>query len=132
MAATIKDVAGLAGVSTTTVSRVMNGAGNVSGETKTKVLTAISSLQYCPNGNAAELRRANRRGSPKSRVHLRDLVGKRTRSPSYSGSDSQEAFRQRGQIQSLEGEYAQVRRVVAKLSKDLEKLRSIMGIVNRH
>ena len=56
---TIKDVAKLAGVSTATVSRVLTDAGNVSGETRTKVLTAIARLQYCRNAHAAELGRAN-------------------------------------------------------------------------
>lgn len=56
---TVKDVARLAGVSTATVSRVTNGASNVSGNARAKVLAAISKLKYCPNANAAELGRAN-------------------------------------------------------------------------
>ena len=56
---TVKDVARLAGVSQATVSRVVNGTTNVSRETKAKVLTAVSQLQYCPNAHAAELGRAN-------------------------------------------------------------------------
>ena len=127
MASTIKDVARLAGVSTTTVSRVANGAGKVSGETRTKVLTAISRLQYCPNAHAAELGRGNSSGAPKSHAHVRALVGKREKPPSYPGADSQEVYRKRGRLRFLEGEYTRVRRVVAKLSKDLEKLRSIIG-----
>jgi predicted transcriptional regulator len=56
---TVKDVARLAGVSQATVSRVVNGANNVSGKTRTRVMTAVSNLQYCPNAHAAELGRAN-------------------------------------------------------------------------
>ena len=56
---TMKDVARLAGVSTATVSRVTNGASNVSGNARTKVLAAISTLNYRPNAHAAELGRAN-------------------------------------------------------------------------
>jgi transcriptional regulator with XRE-family HTH domain len=56
---TVKDVARLAGVSTATVSRVTNGACNVSGKTRTKVASAISKLKYRPNAHAAELGRAN-------------------------------------------------------------------------
>ncbi len=48
----LKDIARLAGVSAATVSRVANGAENVSCETRTKVLSAISKLQYCPNAHA--------------------------------------------------------------------------------
>ncbi|WP_317891673.1 LacI family DNA-binding transcriptional regulator [Acidicapsa acidisoli] len=58
---TIRDVAGLAGVSTATVSRVVNDAGYVSCTTRSKVLTAISRLQYCPNTYAAELGRTPRK-----------------------------------------------------------------------
>ncbi len=56
---TVKDVARLAGVSTATVSRVTNGACNVSSKTRTKVVSAISRLKYCPNAHASELGRAN-------------------------------------------------------------------------
>jgi LacI family transcriptional regulator len=49
----VKDIAGLAGVSVATVSRVVNGADNVTTETKTRVLTAVSQLQYRPNVCAA-------------------------------------------------------------------------------
>ncbi len=61
---TVKDVAKLAGVSTATVSRVVTDAGNVSSETRTKVLTAIAKLRYFPNAHAAALGRANS-GIPK-------------------------------------------------------------------
>lgn len=83
MSTTIKDVADFAAVSTATVSRVVNGTGNVSGETRTRVLTAISSLQYCPNAHAAELGRARGRGFPESRAPLRAQVGKREKLPCY-------------------------------------------------
>ena len=56
---TVKDVARLAGVSTATVSRVTNGACNVSNKTRTKVVSAISRLKYSPNAHAAQLGRAN-------------------------------------------------------------------------
>jgi len=55
----LTDLAELAGVSTATVSRVMNGCGKVSIDTRTKVLSAISKLKYSPNAHAAELGRAN-------------------------------------------------------------------------
>lgn len=45
---TIKDVANFAGVSIATVSRVINGAKNVSEETRRKVIRAIRSLGYKP------------------------------------------------------------------------------------
>jgi LacI family transcriptional regulator len=53
---TIADVAKLAGVSTGTVSRVMNGAENVHPETRSKVTQAIATLGYEPNVQARSLR----------------------------------------------------------------------------
>ena len=71
---TVSDVARLAGVSTATVSRVVNGAVNVSCRTKAKVLTAISRLRYCPNTSAAELGRAGGGISKKRGTHLPALA----------------------------------------------------------
>jgi LacI family transcriptional regulator len=53
---TIADVAKLAGVSTGTVSRVMNGAKNVNPDTRSKVEQAITMLGYQPNSQARSLR----------------------------------------------------------------------------
>ena len=54
--ATRNDVARLAGVSTATVSRVVNNGANVSEETKERVREAIRSLDYVPNVIARSLR----------------------------------------------------------------------------
>src|SRR3954462_2672286 len=53
---TIADVAKLAGVSTGTVSRVMNGAENIHPNTRSKVEQAIANLGYQPNFQARSLR----------------------------------------------------------------------------
>ena len=53
--ATVKDIAKLAGVSTATVSRVINASSTVSAGARTAVITAIDQLQYTPNRNASEL-----------------------------------------------------------------------------
>jgi transcriptional regulator with XRE-family HTH domain len=53
--ATVKDIAKLAGVSTATVSRVINASSTVSPTNRTAVITAIDQLQYTPNRNASEL-----------------------------------------------------------------------------
>lgn len=54
--ATIKDVAAKAGVSTATVSHVVNSSRAVSPETKKKVTAAIKALKYRPDGVARSLR----------------------------------------------------------------------------
>ncbi|WP_067625523.1 LacI family DNA-binding transcriptional regulator [Alicyclobacillus acidiphilus] len=56
--ATLKDVAKLAGVSTITVSRVLNGSYYVSEATKHKVMAAVEQLNYKPNAIARSLRNA--------------------------------------------------------------------------
>jgi DNA-binding LacI/PurR family transcriptional regulator len=53
--ATVKDIAKLAGVSTATVSRVINASSTVSPGNRTAVITAIDQLHYIPNRNASEL-----------------------------------------------------------------------------
>ncbi len=54
--ATIKDVARLAGVSTTTVSHVMNKTRFVAEATQKKVLEAVDSLNYAPSAVARSLK----------------------------------------------------------------------------
>ncbi len=54
--ATMKEVAELAGVSTATVSHVVNGTKKLSPETTERVLTAIQQANYTPNTLAKSLR----------------------------------------------------------------------------
>lgn len=54
---TIEDVAGRAGVSVATVSRVINGSGAVREATAQRVHAAIEALRYVPNQSARNLRR---------------------------------------------------------------------------
>lgn len=56
MVATIKDIAEKAEVSTATVSYVLNNTGNISPETRKKVLKVIEALNYKPNQIAKSLK----------------------------------------------------------------------------
>ena len=56
MAATIKQVAKLADVSTATVSYVLNGTGSVTDATRRRVLDAIAELNYQPSYAARSMR----------------------------------------------------------------------------
>ena len=54
--ATLKDVAQLAGVTVTTVSRMLNGRANVSEKTQWKIRQAMEALDYYPNEMARSLK----------------------------------------------------------------------------
>ena len=62
---TMKDVAELAGVSTATVSHVINGTKKLSAETTEKVLMAIKEVNYSPNTLAKSLRSGSTRKTGK-------------------------------------------------------------------
>jgi len=55
MGANIQDVANKAGVSVTTVSRIMNNRGSISDKTRQKVQNAMQELNYFPNQLAINL-----------------------------------------------------------------------------
>ena len=127
MSTTIRDVAKSAAVSTATVSRVVNGTGNVSGETRTRVLIAISSLQYYPNAHAAELGRARGSGLPQSRGPVRLQLSKSAKRSPDRRADSRAVHRQTGKFRVLEVDWTRLRRAIAKMSQDdLDKLRNIV------
>ena len=53
--ATLKDVAKETGLTVSTVSRVLNNRGYISGETRSKVYEAMKKLNYQPNEVARSL-----------------------------------------------------------------------------
>jgi len=61
--ATLRDVARLAGVSTMTVSRVINNSRDVKSETRARVESAIAQLGFVPNAVGRLLARKKRRAS---------------------------------------------------------------------
>ncbi len=58
---TIRDVAHAAGVSTATVSNVLNGTGKVGAKTQEHVLLTVKQLGYVPDVHARRLASNNRR-----------------------------------------------------------------------
>ena len=60
MISTIKQVAEKAGVSISTVSKVLKNYANISEETRTKVLKAVKELNYVPNSTASHLSSKNK------------------------------------------------------------------------
>ncbi|MTI55549.1 LacI family DNA-binding transcriptional regulator [Geosporobacter ferrireducens] len=57
--ANIKDIAEIAGVAISTVSRVINNHPDVSEETRKKVMEIIEETNYIPNNSARNLKRSN-------------------------------------------------------------------------
>lgn len=55
--ATLSDIAATIGVTPMTVSRVVNGTGYVSEETRERVMQAVAKMNYRPNGVARSLKR---------------------------------------------------------------------------
>jgi Bacterial regulatory proteins, lacI family len=122
---TVIDIARLAGVSTATVSRVVNGSGSVSRKTKTKVLGAISGLRYRPNTHAAELGRENR-GVPRKRgIDVAASSGAAAKLISDPGASALSKRRLDGRLHQLEDENSRLRRLVADLTLNLETLKRI-------
>jgi DNA-binding LacI/PurR family transcriptional regulator len=113
---TVRDIARLAGVSTATVSRVVNGSGTVSRKTKKNVLAAVSRLQYCPSSHAAELGRQNG-----------GISRKRTVCVNASSATTAALARRSmaGQLRHLQDENARLRRQLADLTLQLETLKRL-------
>ncbi len=74
--ATIKDVADRAGVSTATVSRVLNQSGPVMPRTRARVLKAIEELNYVPDALA--------RGTATQRSHTIGMIVPDIRNPFFA------------------------------------------------
>ena len=113
---TVRDIARLAGVSTATVSRVLNGSETVSRKTRTNVLAAVSRLQYCPSNHAAELGRQNG-GIPRKRTACVNASSAMT-----AGSGRRSTARQ---LRHLQDENTRLRRQLADVTLQLETLKKI-------
>ncbi len=81
---TIRDIAAQAGVSTATVSKVINDKQYVSPQTREKVLAVMERLNYAPNASAANLARRSSKtvlyadrfykGLPYANPHMFDII----------------------------------------------------------
>ena len=108
-----------------TVSRVVNGTESVSGSTKSKVMSAISSLEYIPDVHAVELGRANRDVPRKRGRRTLPSAPTETESHAISRAEIQKERRKLGRLRALEEENARLRRLVTNLSMDVEMWRRI-------
>jgi DNA-binding LacI/PurR family transcriptional regulator len=125
VSSTLRDVAQMAGVSTATVSRVINGAANVSSGTRSKVLSAIPKLKYIPDVHAVELRRG-KGGIPRKQRQL-VLSSTRTGTEPHSDPRARALSTQRSvkRMRLLEEENARLKRLFANLCLDVEMWKRI-------
>jgi hypothetical protein len=128
---TIKDIAKKVGVSTATVSRVMNGNENVSCETRTAVQSAIARLRYCPNSHAAALGRANGHGPRKRRIQTSKSAQTGAKLLNAQQANAQKSSRKSERLYSLEAENSRLRELVNNLRKELERWRASTDGDNR-
>ena len=131
MSCTIKDIAKKVGVSTATVSRVMNGNENVACETRTAVQSAIWRLRYCPNSHAAALGRANGHGPRKRRIQAAESAQTAAKLRTAQQADAPKRSRKSERLYSLEDENSRLRELVNKISKELERWRASTDGDNR-
>ena len=125
MSCTLSDVARTAGVSAATVSRVINGAANVSDSTRSKVLSAISTLKFSPDVRAVELRRG--KGGIRRKRGNRVVWSTRIATDLHSDQRAM-ALNVRqyvGKIRLLEEENARLKRLVSNLCMDVEMWKRI-------
>jgi hypothetical protein len=111
---TLKDVAREAEVSVATVSRVINGSENVSIATKSRVQSAIKTLNYAPNPYAVQLR---------SQRHTFPLHRKSASDKGYASGEQR--CTDQNDLEALRSQNRRLKRVVRTLIRDLARWRSL-------
>lgn len=127
---TLSDVASQAGVSRTTVSRVLNGTERVSHETTARVLSVMSKLNYMPDIHAVKLRRGKGRVLIERGIQMpaSDRIG--IESNADPGGKAQNE-QQEGdslhllKVHLLKEENLHLKRLIANLNKEVEMWREI-------
>ena len=118
---TLQDVAKLAGVSTATVSRVLNANHQTSACLRIAVMRAMSTLHYVPNLHAMELARANN-GKKRKRVKVGIHGANTLPSSSIEAAAIQKADLSAltSRMLSLEKENAFLRRALSELISEVD------------
>ena len=119
---TLRDVAKLAGVSTATVSRVLNGNHQISDTLRIAVMRAVSALHYVPNPHAMELARAN--GGKKRKRHTISRHGGKAlpaRPIEPVTIQKMDLSSLTSRMLNLEKENASLRRTLSKLISELDQ-----------
>jgi DNA-binding LacI/PurR family transcriptional regulator len=116
---TIYDIAKIAGVSSATVSRVLNDPVLVSTETRSRVLSVISDLKYRPNAHAIQLVRSKGHSESQSAFRVKPVAAaSRASQKSARSAQSYEL-----ELKALRKENTELRSVVVELSLKIAKRR---------
>lgn len=113
MSSTLRDVAQMAGVSSATASRVVNGLENVSEDKKARVMAAISTLQYRPDQNAVQLRRNSARTAGDRASH--GVSYKASQAELQTRRSTEKERRKAETLYELRAENLRLRRQISKL-----------------
>ena len=116
-APTLKDIAQLAGVSTATASRVINGSHGGSLQVRTTVMKAVAAFHYIPNPHAAQLGRAN--GGRKRSRHKKRRRERGTGAPERSMNQNMDSSDLESRLLALASENELLRNVIVELTSEL-------------
>jgi transcriptional regulator with XRE-family HTH domain len=133
---TLNVVAKLAGVASTTVSRVVNGSENVAAATREKVLAVIKDLDYTPNVHAANLRRKRLNDETPNGSNDRLVVGANQRLRAGCDSNARVSCPPEGAFKyspeerwALAREIIRLRRELDRLKKHTERIQTCVDII---
>jgi len=125
---TLSDVASHAGVSRSTVSRVLNGGERVSHETRVRVLSVMSKLNYKPDMHAVKLRRGKGRVFIKREIQMPTSGRIGSESNADPVRDAQNEQQERDslhllKLHLLKEENLHLKRLIASLNTEVEMWR---------
>ena len=133
---TLSDAASQAGVSSSTVSRVLNGSERVSHETRTRVSSVMSKLNYKTDIRAVKLRRGKGRGFIERGIPMptSDRIGVESNAdPGRKAQNEQQESDSLHllKLRLLKEENLHLKRLIASLNKEVEMWREISSSPHR-
>jgi len=116
---TIHDIANIAGVSSTTVSRVLDESKLVSSKTRSRVQAVISDLKYQPNAHAIELVRSRSQRKRQSEIQGEPMGEGRSDRQLNRNTIIRSSRSYESELELLRKENSQLRSIVADLSLEV-------------
>jgi regulatory LacI family protein len=126
---TIHDIADIAGVSSTTVSRVLNESKMVSSKTRSRVQAVISDLQYRPNAHAIELVRSRSQQKRQSEIQGEPIGDGRSDRWLNLNAIIRSSRSYESELELLRKENSRLRSIVADLSLEVATQRRYITTV---